>query len=171
MQPHTTYDPERDVTPAFLGTVGQWIQEGAEPEIFVVLRYLRAGGAKHYAFIKSAADFAALVACVPDGTDIIVFRDPQLPLRGKVTPEFLARAMDHVRDGEEYMFVRMAPDSRLPAGDLRRSGEFDNSHAELARDWEYETGEEVAFGICPDFMDRDHDRMISASKGGIDGAR
>jgi hypothetical protein len=135
------------------------------------MRYLRAGGAKDYAFIKSAADFAALVACVPDGTDIIVFRDPQLPLRGKVTPDFLARAMDHVSDGEEYMFVRMAPQSYLPADDLRRFGEMGNTHAELARDWDDESGEEIAFGICPRFIEADHDRMISASKGGIDGAR
>ena len=171
MHPHTHYNPERDVTPAFLETVGQWIDASASPEIFVVLRYLRAGGAKDYAFIRSRVDFAALVACVPEGTDIVVFRDSQLPLRGKVTPEFLARAMDHVRDGEEYMLVRMAPESHRPAGDLRRFGEMGCTHAELARDLEDEIGEEVALGKCPRFIDADHERMISASKGGIDGSR
>ena len=171
MHPHTSYNPERDVTPAFLKTGGQWIEERADSEVFVVLRYLRAGGAKDYAFIRSAADFDALVACVLDGTDIVVFRDPQLPLRGRVTPEFLAGAMDHVRDDEEYMFIRMRPESYRSADDLRRFGEMGESHSALARDLEDEIGEEVAFGICPRFIDADHDRMISASKGGIDGAR
>jgi len=171
MHPHTTYNPERDVTPAFLETVGQWIEESASSDVFVVLRYLRAAGAKDYAFITSRADFAALIASVPDGTDIVVFRDPQLPLRGKVTPEFLARAMNHLSDGEEYMLVRMSPDSHLPAGDLRRFGEMGGSHAELTQVLEDEIDEEIALGICPRFIEADHDRMISASKGGIDGAR
>jgi hypothetical protein len=171
MHPHNAYKPERDVTPAFLETVGQWIEASPDSEVFVVLRYLRAAGAKDYSFIRSRADFSSLIASVPDGTDIVVFRNLQLPLRGHVTPQFITRAMAQVPDGEEYMFVRMVPQSHQPAGDLRRFGEMGDSHVELARDWEDETGEEVAFGPCPRFIDADHDRMISASKGGIDGAR
>ena len=166
-----SYDPARDITPAFLETVARWIAESPTAEVFVVLRYLRAAGAKDYAFIRSPGEFAALVASVSDGTDIIVFRDPQLPLRGKVTPEFIARAMAHVSDCEDYMLVRMTPSSYLPAGSLMRHGGMGDPHTDLAGDLEDEMGEEVAIGNCPRFYEADHDRMISASKGGIDGPR
>ena len=160
------YSPEREVTAKFLETVGGWLDSTSE--VFVVLRYLRAAGAKDYAFIKTRGEFAALIASVPNGTDIIVFRDPQLPLRDRVTPEFIARAKAHVAEGVEYMFVRMRPDK---AGDLRLFGEMGDTHATLAEDLGEELGEEVAFGACPRFIDPDNDRMISASKGGIDGPR
>jgi hypothetical protein len=160
------YSPEREVTPRFLETVAGWLD--SRSEIFVVLRYLRAAGAKDYAFIKTRDEFAALVASVPNGTDIIVFRDPQLPLRGRVTAEFVALAKAQVADGAEYMFVRMRPER---AADLRLFGEMGDTHATLAEDLGEESGEEVAFGACPRFIDADNDRMISASKGGIDGPR
>ena len=160
------YSPERDVTPAFLDTVGHWIDLSAE--VFVVLRYLRAAGAKDYAFVKTRAEFAALVESVPDGTDIIAFRDRQLPFRGKVTAQFIQQAKIHVRDGEEYLLVRRVPEK---AGGLRLFGEMGDTHATLVEDLSEEVGEQVALGVCPRFIDPDNDRMISASKGGIDGPR
>lgn len=164
--PGDTYRPERDITPSFLQTVGRWIDESSE--VFVVLRYLRAAGAKDYAFVKHRVEFASLVGHVPVGTDIIAFRDAQLPLRGKVTDEFITRARSLVGDGEEYLFVRMASDK---PGDLRLFGEMGDSHATLAEDLREELGVEVAVGVCPRFIDPDNDRMISASKGGVDGPR
>lgn len=159
-------DKEGEVTPNFLETVGQWID--ANSEVFVVLRYLRAAGMKDYAFIKSRDEFAVLVERVSVGTDIIVFRDAQLPLRGRVTREFIARAKELIRDGEEYMFVRLAPERRR---DARLSGTMGERHAELVEDLSEEMGEEVAVGVCPNFINRDNDAMISAAKGGIDGPR
>jgi hypothetical protein len=41
----------------------------------------------------------------------------------------------------------------------------------LVEDLMEEMGEQVAFGACPDFIHADNNRMISASKGGIDGPR
>jgi len=160
------YSPERDVTPAFLDAVGRWIDLSAE--VFVVLRYLRAAGAKDYAFVKTRAEFAVLVESVPDGTDIIAFRDRQLPFRGKVTAQFITQAKTHVTDGEEYMLVRRVP--KKPR-DLRLFGEMGDTHATLVEDLNEEIGEEVALGVCPRFIESDNDRMISASKGGIDGPR
>jgi len=161
-----TYNPEREVTAKFLETVGVWLD--SRTEVFVVLRYLRAAGAKDYAFIKTRSEFAALVASVPNGTDIIVFRDLQLPLRGRVTAEFVARAKACVADGAEYLFVRMRPKK---SGDLRLFGEMGDLHATLEEDLGDESGEEVAFGACPRFIDADNETKISASKGGIDGPR
>lgn len=160
------YSAEREVTPRFLETVGQWTDSSSE--VFVVLRYLRAAGAKDYAFVKTRAEFSALVDSVAEGTDIIAFRDPQLQLRGRVTAEFIARAKALVSEGDEYMFVRMKPER---AGDLKLFGEMGDTHATLAEDLGEEAGEEVAFGPCPRFIDPDNERMVSASKGGIDGPR
>jgi hypothetical protein len=160
------YSPERDVTPKFLATVGGWIDSSAE--VFVVLRYLRAAGMKDYAFIKTRDEFASLVDSVAEGTDMIAFRDPQLPIRGKVSKEFVESAKAQIADGIEYLFVRRRPEK---IGDLRLSGGMGNTHATLTEDLEEEIGEEVALGTCPPFIDPDNDRMISASKGGIDGPR
>jgi len=108
-----------------------------------------------------------MVQSFPNGTDIIVFRDPQLPLRGKVAEDFIAQAKAHVRDGEEYMFVRMVPEK---AGDRRLFGEMGDDYETLTDDLTEETAAMVAFGACPRFIEPDNDRMISASKG-IDGRR
>src|SRR5262245_41913789 len=139
MAPGDKYTPEREVTPKFLEAVGRWVDSSSE--VFVVLRYLRAAGAKDYAFIKTRAEFAALVESVPDGTDIVVFRDSQLPLRGRVTAEFIAQAKAHIRDGDEYMYVRMSPEK---SGDIRLFGVMGDTHAMLGEDLGEEMGDEVA---------------------------
>jgi hypothetical protein len=160
------YSPEREVTPKFLETVGQWVDSSSE--LFVVLRHLRAAGAKDYAFIKTRAEFAVVVEWLPIGTEIVVFRDRQLPLRGRVTEEFVTRAKAEVKDGDEYMVVRI---NRESAGDFRLCGQMGDTHETLMEDLAAEMGQEVAFGRCPPFFEADNDRMISASKGGIDGPR
>jgi hypothetical protein len=158
------YNPERDVTPNFLETVGRWID--ASSEVFVVLRYLY--GMRDYALIKSREEFAVLVESVSVGTDILVFRDAQLQLRGRVTPEFIARAKALIRRGEEYILVKLASER---SGVLTLPGKMGETNAELLEDLSEEMGEEVAVGACPNFMERDNDGMVSASKGGIDGPR
>src|SRR4051812_2272449 len=97
------YNPERDVTPAFLDRVAAWIQ--ASGEVLVVIRYLRAAGAKDFALSHSRVDFEALVAAMPVGADIEVFRDPQLPMRGTVDEAFIASALEAISDGEESLVM------------------------------------------------------------------
>lgn len=104
----------------------------------------------------------------PDGTDIIVFRDAQLPIRGVVTNEFISQAKAQIPDGTEYLFVRLRLEK---AGDLRLFGEMGGTHVGLEEDLAEEAGEGVALGECPPFIALDNDRMISRSKGGIDGPR
>ncbi len=82
------YNPERDITPHFVETVSDWLT--ASSELFVVLRYLRGAGAKDCAFIHNQDEFRQLIETCPTGTDIIVFRDRQLPIRGIVTKDLIA---------------------------------------------------------------------------------
>jgi hypothetical protein len=68
-----------NVSAAFLDRVADWIVQAGE--VLVILRYLRAAGGKDFALCRSSAEFEGLVESVPTGTDIEVFRDPQLPIR------------------------------------------------------------------------------------------
>ena len=49
-------------------------------EVFVLLRYLAAAGNKDYAFCQSAAELEVLVANVPIGMALWVFRQRQLAI-------------------------------------------------------------------------------------------
>jgi hypothetical protein len=159
-------DPERDITPLFVAKVADWL--ASSDELFVVLRYLRSAGAKDYAFIRDDAEFQQLVHACSDGTDIIVFRDSQLPIRGTATPELITDITNQIPDGEEYLAVCTSPQRQ---GDLRLSGSIGDSHSSLIEDLTDFVGRPVAVGLCPRFIDADNYAMISASKGGIDGPR
>jgi hypothetical protein len=163
--PADKYNPNRDITPKFIATVNSWIE--ASGEVVVILRYLRAAGAKDYALIDSPDRFQRLVEVCPTGTDIVVCRDAQLPLRGRVDDDFIERAKGMIPVGSEYLFVCLKPRG---ADDPRLFGAF-NSGVNLVEDLEEFRGEEVALGLCPRFMGPDNEGMISASKGGIDGPR
>ena len=159
------YNPKRDVTLRYLETVSRWID--ASSEVFIVLRYL-GSGAKDYAFVCSVNDFTQLIDDCPTGTDIIVFRDQQLPRRGNVTEEFIAQSRRLIPDGTEYLCVSMIPESH---GTVMLSGSMADTETDLIDDLEDRLGGFVAVGPCPPFFEGDNDRMISASKGGIDGPR
>lgn len=160
------YNLERDITPHFLETVQSWLD--SSNEFSFVMRYLRAAGARDYLFIHNEAEFRQRIDSCPLGTDIVVFRDPQLPIRGTVTPEFIAEVQSRIPDGAEYLIVRMSPEE--PIGQ-RITGHLGNTHADMVEDLSGIQGELVAVGLCPPFMAPDHDGMISSSKGGIDGPR
>lgn len=164
--PGGIYNPERDATPQYRATVRSWID--ASQEVFVVMRYLRGGGAKDYALIKNEAEFEHLLELLPEGTDTIVFRKSQLPCRGLVTDQFIEDAKQTILDGAEYLFIRMDPET---PGDPRLCGEMGGSHRELEDDLTEERGKRVALGNCPPFVGDDNEDMISASIGGIDGPR
>ena len=160
------YHPERDIMPQFLATVFRSLEPAGE--LFVMLRYLRAAGAKDYAFIDKPDAFRRLIDLCPTGTDIIVFKDRQLPFRGRVDDDFIRDVQTQIADGTEYLCVCMSLET---PGDPRLSGDLGDSHGDLLEDLADLQGEFVAIGACPPFTDADNDAMISASKGGIDGPR
>ena len=161
----TRYNPERDVTPAFLDRVAGWIAQTGE--VLVVLRYLAAAGARDFVLCRSRAEFEALVAWAPTGTDIIAFGDRQLPLRGVVTDAFVAAAQDAVPAGREYLILTEDNRADAPVSAFSTFDDRENLLDALG----HLAGREVAFGECPDFSVADHEAMVSASKGGIDGPR
>jgi hypothetical protein len=160
------YNPARDVTSAFLERVSEWIQRSGE--VLVILRYLRAAGAKDFALCRTRGDFERLVESVPTGTDIEVFRDPQLPLRGTVDEALIASALIAIPYGEEYLLVTTEV---RPGSNISRFGDIGCSHADLRESLEELMGADVALGACPAYCVPDHEGLISAAKGGIDGPR
>lgn len=161
-----TYDPARDVTPAFMERVAGWIRQSGE--VLVVLRYLGMAGAKDFALCCDRDEFAALVEAAPTGTDIMVFRDQHLPLRGVVDEAFIASALAMIPNGQEYLWItaEVKPGSRISCW-----GGMGDTHLELRESLEELTGTIVAFGACPDISVADHEGLASAAKGGIDGPR
>jgi hypothetical protein len=161
-------NPNRDIINEFVETVADWIKTFGE--VLVVLRYLHAAGKKDFALCNSEREFRRIIELVPAGTDIIVIRDKQLPLRGMVTRSLIDRALAAIPEGNEYLVVRIS--GGLP-DDPRLSGEMGDTHHDLREDLEREDvfGTNVAIGLCPPFMEADNPGMVSASKGGIDGPR
>ncbi len=160
------YNPNRDVTPAFLERVATWISEAGE--VLVILRYLRAGGAKDFALCRTRQEFESLVTSVRRGTDIEAFRHRQLPLRGVVDDSFIERAILMIPEGHEYLLVTTETE---PGSRISRFHELGGSHAELRESLAELMAAEVALGDCPDYCGPDGDGMISAAKDGIDGPR
>ena len=160
------YRPERDISPRFLDQVAGWIAQGGE--VLVVLRYLRAAGSKDFAFCHTRSEFELLVDTVGIGTDIVVFREPQLPLRGIVDQQFLEAACQAIPDGSEYLLV-----SKEVKGDRQVCHFVDigECHTELRESLNELFGTAAAIGLCPSFCVADHEGLISAAKGGIDGPR
>jgi hypothetical protein len=160
------YNPARDVTPAFLERVAAWISEARE--VLVIVRYLRAAGAKDFALCRTRQEFESLVKSMPRGTDIEVFRDRQLPLRGVVDEAFIECAVRMIPYGHEYLLVTT---ETQPGSRISRFGDIGASHVELQESLADLLGSEVALGACPDFCGPDGDGLISAAKDGIDGPR
>jgi len=160
------YNPERDITPQYLETAREWI--AATNEMFVVMLYIGMAGSKDYAFIKTFDEFLKLIENSSLGTEFVIFKDKQLPLRGTVTEPFISSAMEMIAEGEEYMLVELSPSS---PESLLHDGVMGDTHEDLEEDLTDRMGEMVALGPCPQFWDEDNERMVSASKGGIDGPR
>jgi hypothetical protein len=164
--PPDSYDPARDLTPRFLDTVSRWIASSGE--VLVVMRYLHAAGARDYALIRTPDEFRRLVDVCPVGTDVIVFKNPQLPVRGCVDEDLIHRAREVIPDGAEFFCVCLPGNV---AGDPRLSGSMGDSHESLTQALLDGYGNRVAVGPCPAYWQDDNVDMVSASKGGVNGAR
>jgi hypothetical protein len=160
------YNPARDVSSAFLERVAAWINDAGE--VLVILRYLRAAGAKDFALCRTRHEFESLVKAAPRGADIEVFRDRQLPLRGLVDDGFIESAVQMIPEGREYLLVTT---ETQPGSRISRFGDIGASHIELRESLAELMGSEVALGVCPDFCRPDGEGLISASKDGVDGPR
>jgi hypothetical protein len=141
----------------FLDTLEGWLR--SRHEVLVLIRHSHAAGAKHFEFFSSFQDLSETIRQLPPRASVIGFRQPQLPLRGVVDDDFIAKCLNSIPDGLEYLVVETV---RRVYG--RRSWFHHGagmSHAELRDDLEESRGVGVAVGLYPPWLDDNND-VISA---------
>jgi len=148
----------------FLGTLKSWLQ--SQSEISILVRYSHAGGNRELTFHKNFEDLTDRLAKLPPLTSVIAFRQPQLPLRGVVDDEYIAKCLKIIPDGAEYLVVDAMP---RVAG--KRSwfhfGDGD-SHRDLREELENLRNDAVAAGLYPPWRE-DTAEVISAVVPDADG--
>jgi len=143
--------------PEFGAVVEEWLSQGSE--VSALIRYSRSAGSKDFEFFHSANAFWERVRKLPPLTSIIVFRKPQLPLRGVVDDEFVKAALASVPEGAEYLIAGLDQVSNGRYSFFRSlAGE---SHAELEDDLRGCLGERVAVGAYPPWLE-DTQEVVSA---------
>jgi hypothetical protein len=160
--------PYRSVREAtFLQSVQSWIE--ASGEVLAMIRYHGRGGAKDFEFHNSVGSFKARLQRLPPRTSIIVFRDRQLPLRGRVDEEFIRRAVEMMREGQEFLISELEK-TTIGAASWFNSTVVETSDELLERLRDTQCcGKQVAFGPYPPWLE-DNDAVISAIVPNEDGS-
>jgi hypothetical protein len=151
----------------FLSTARRWIE--ANGEILMMIRYHAICGARAFEFLHSLETFERTLQDIPPRTCVIVFRDRQLPLRGRVDEGFIHRAREMMREGEDFLI------DDLEKTTVGAASWFDNAvvetHDELLK-WLRDGaryGKAVACGPHPPWLE-DNNAVISAVVPNEDGS-
>ena len=143
--------------PTFLGTVESWLR--TQTEILALIRYSHAAGNKEFELFSCFQDFSERLRQLPHLTCVTVFHQPQLPIRGVVDDAFIARCLQSIPNGSEYVVTETV---RRAYGRMSwfkyRAGE---SHADLHAYLEQCRGVPVAVGLYPPWF-QDTEDVISA---------
>lgn len=147
------YDPTRNITPAFVDRVADWIASDSE-----VLVVVRDSGNRDFALCHSQAEFERIIALMSDRTEIIAVKGRHLPIRGLVDDDLISRASEAIADGEVFLVLSAAtnPESGLAT----QVCELD-TRIELEQVLRNNLGLEVALGVCPNYWIADHEGMMS----------
>ncbi|MDQ5824883.1 MAG: hypothetical protein M3441_11865 [Chloroflexota bacterium] len=145
----------------FRQTVKEWLNE--QGELLVLIRYSHAAGSRDYLLVDEPSQFEDRLDKLRPMTSIIVFRQPQLPLRGIVDSQFIEMALQTISEGTEYLALYLDeyeyPWSHFHHGD---------SKEELRADLQEWLGKRAAFGPYPPWLE-DNEDVISAIVPGPDG--
>lgn len=134
---------------SFASTLVAWLEE--RDEILIMLRYPFAGGARDYELHSSIVSIAKRLSEVPAQTSVIAFREPQLPLRGVVTPGFVNLVLATIPDGEEFLVVETTPTTMGLHSWYRNAG--GQWHSELREELEGSMGKPVLLGRYPPWLE------------------
>jgi hypothetical protein len=141
----------------FLRTLELWLQE--QSDLLVLIRYSAAAGSRDYELFSSFPKLCERLGALTPRTSVIVFRKPQLNLRGVVDENFIELCLRSIPEGAEYLMVETVKRIYGKASWFHDS--FGMSHAELREDLEDSTGVPVAVGLYPDWLEVSDD-LISA---------
>jgi hypothetical protein len=137
--------PIATTDPGFRETAAGWIAERGE--VLIVIRFSRAGGVKEFHLIRALPALVQRLAALPPVTSVIVLRQPQLPVRGRVDDSLASAALDVVAADAEHLLACPEP---VTVGSRtwhpNRSGV---GHGELREDLEEFSGQQVTLGPYP----------------------
>ena|SRR5215510_416905 len=137
-----------DCTPvhshAFLSGVKDLID--SRGEVLVLFRYPHAAGRKDFVLFNDVAVFQNKLNGLPANTDVIVWGDEHLPLRGRVDRALIEQAIETIPEGAEYLVLcleRTMHDYRPHHYWESFDYSAGETHAELIADLEEYTGRMV----------------------------
>ena len=133
----------------FLNTLELWFRE--QPEILVIFRYSRAAGAKDFEFISTYKDLVQRLLRLPPSTNIIAFKQPQLPIRGVVDNAFIKKCATSIPQDSEFLLLEITPRTAGNTSWFHHSA--GESHDELRAALEDVRGRRVAVGLYPPWQD------------------
>lgn len=141
----------------FLATLTGWFQ--SQRELLLLIRYSHSAGSKSFEFFSSFETLRERLLRLPPRTSVIAFRQPQLPIRGFVDENFIARCLSSIPDGSEFLVVDLNLSVHGRASWYHHTeGE---RHEELRAGLEDLRGRTVAAGLYPPWIE-DTDDVISA---------
>jgi hypothetical protein len=129
----------------FLATTERWIHGSGE--VFVTIRYSCAAGNKSFEFFTSVSSFGDRLRDLPPRTSVIVFREPQLPLRGLVGNDFINQCLSAIPNGAEFLVLEIG--GRNADRGRRAAAMAGETHTELREALEELRGLFVAAGLHP----------------------
>lgn len=150
----------------FLAKLQQWLR--GRKEVLLMIRHPYSAGSKDFELYTSFRLLKTRLKKLKPGTWVILFRKPQLPVRGVVDDALVRQGLEHLPDGSEYLISERVPRT------FGRSTWYQwctgRSHAKMREDLEKLRGHEVALGAYPPWVKETKD-VISAivpdEEGGI----
>jgi hypothetical protein len=120
-------------------TLKEWFT--SSQELFAELYIPHNGGSGNYYILKDFSQYLKLILSARPGSICFIFRDKQVPLRGKVDDAFIQKALDGLIDGDYYIIT----DSSHYPQCISYYGDG-NTHQELKQDLLELRGVEVCVG-------------------------
>jgi hypothetical protein len=139
----------------FRNTIAGWLT--AHGELLVLHRPTRAGGLKHWWFIRELDDLDQVVRRARVSDCLTVFSGSYLPYRGLADDELLAEALALVGSVDESVFGEMVLDD-LMLHDSYEAGPGDEDWIDewIQNHWSHP----IAFGPYPPFLSNNPDAAI-----------
>jgi hypothetical protein len=145
----------------FVALARRWIAE--QGEILGLFRYSRTGGGKDFCFFREPEGFTAKLARLPPNTSVILFRRPQLALRGRIDESIIDEAVSLMVDDAEIIAVV------LNEQECDRAVLREETKEEFRTALREHGGQLAAIGSYPPWL-RDSEDVIEALVPGPDGA-
>lgn len=124
-------------------------------EVFVVARYANWGGAKDYYLFDNFDAYEAVIRQLPPATDVIIFKQKQLPYRNVANEDFKGKMRALWQLGIPWMMVKFTCNRKL------ETQEWDDESEDFEEAFEDFRGEYVCVGPTSVWWENDHEDMQS----------